>query len=288
MDQYTHDGLTFEVRDAGPADGEVIVLLHGFPQDRRSWARIEPGLHQAGYRTLAPDQRGYSPAARPEGRRHYTGGALAADVIALLDAAGVERAHLVGHDWGGGVAWGLGAQHADRFASLTVISTPHPQAMVRAALRGQLVRSWYMFAFQLPVIPEALLGMSARRGDLARRLERSGLPADAAAHTQQRALEPGFLRGAIDWYRGLPWSLREPVGRIAIPTTYIWGRHDQFLSRAAAESTASWVTAEYRFVEVDGDHWLPENQAPAMAQLILERVATGGDRRHRTEAGVRT
>jgi pimeloyl-ACP methyl ester carboxylesterase len=272
MDRYSRGSLTFDVRDGGPADGEAIVLLHGFPQDAHSWAAMEPFLHDAGYRTLAPDQRGYSPGARPKGRRQYTGAQLTADIVALLDAAGIERAHIVGHDWGGGVAWGFAANHPDRTASLTVISTPHPQAMMRAGLRGQLLKSWYMFAFQLPWLPEALLSAGIKRGKFAKMLEGSGLPREAAFHNQDRMAQPGALTGGINWYRGLALSLRDPVGPVRVPTTYIWGNRDAFLGRAAAETTADWVKADYRFAEVDGDHWIPENQAQAMAELVLDRV----------------
>lgn len=269
IEQYTHDGLTFDVRDTGPIDGEVIVLLHGFPQDKRSWALVEPMLHAEGYRTLAPDQRGYSPGARPRARRAYRGDILAADVIALLDAAGLPQAHIVGHDWGGAVAWGIAGLHPDRVRTLTVLSTPHPGAMMRAGLRGQLLRSWYMFAFQLPVLPELVVGSGDR---LAKGLERAGMPADSAAHNAGRMREPGAARGGLNWYRGLPFSLRTPVGRITVPTTYVWSRGDTFLGRAAAEATAATVTADYRFVELSGDHWLPENQPREVADAILARV----------------
>ena len=105
MDSFRRDGLTFDVLDSGPADGEPVVLLHGFPQDRTAWNRVAPALHQHGLRTLAPDQRGYSPMARPHGRSAYRLRETTADVLALLDAAGLESAHVVGHDWGGIVGW---------------------------------------------------------------------------------------------------------------------------------------------------------------------------------------
>ena len=110
MDSYRRGDLTFDVTDSGPADGEVVVLLHGFPQNRHSWRLVTPALVAAGYRVLAPDQRGYSPGARPAGRRAYVTRELVDDVVALIDAAGAERVHLVGHDWGALVAWALGLQ----------------------------------------------------------------------------------------------------------------------------------------------------------------------------------
>src|SRR6478609_967008 len=111
MWQYHRDGLTFDVLDSGPRDGEPVLLLHGFPQDHTAWDAVAPLLHAAGLRTLAPDQRGYSPGARPQGRAAYDMGELVADAVALLDAADVTRAHVVGHDWGGSVAWALAERH---------------------------------------------------------------------------------------------------------------------------------------------------------------------------------
>src|SRR5215217_5446294 len=129
--------MTFDVRDSGPPGGDAVVLLHGFPQTSTSWDDVAARLNQAGFRTLAPDQRGYSPGARPRGRSAYRVSECAADVLALLDAAGLESAHVVGHDWGGFVGWQLGGRHADRLRTLTVLSTPHPAAMTRAFLGRQ-------------------------------------------------------------------------------------------------------------------------------------------------------
>lgn len=273
MDEFSRGPLTFDVRDAGPAGGEPVVLLHGFPQDHTSWAGIEPHLHAAGLRTLAPDQRGYSPRARPKGRRAYSGAELADDIVALIDAAGLASAHVVGHDWGGGVAWGLASRNPERVRSLTVLSTPHVGALTEAGRKStQLLKSWYMFAFQLPVFPELVIGNRRLAGGL----ERSGLPAAAARHNAEVMGRPGAARGAINWYRGLPFSLREPVARTAVPTTYVWGNRDTFLGRYAAEATARYVTAPYRFVEVDGNHWLPETMPAEMAEIIIDRVCSAG------------
>src|SRR3978361_2578612 len=128
MDSFSRGDLVFDVRDSGPADGDPVVLLHGFPQDSSSFDRLSPVLHSAGLRTLAPDQRGYSPGARPPGRSAYVMREVVDDVLALLDAAGLDSAHVVGHDWGGIVAWALGAWHPDRIRTLPAISVPHPCA----------------------------------------------------------------------------------------------------------------------------------------------------------------
>jgi pimeloyl-ACP methyl ester carboxylesterase len=271
MDRFQRAGMTFDVRDGGPVDGEPVVLLHGFPQDASSWSGVEPLLHAGGLRTLAPDQRGYSPGARPPRRADYRGVELVDDVLALLEEAGLTSAHIVGHDWGGMVAWLVAGLHPERVRSLTVLSTPHPRALV-PALRSstQGLKSWYMFFFQLPWVPEFAVPRI-----LEPMLKRSGLPAEFAEHDAERMREPGALTGALNWYRALPMDLRSPQPRCPVPTTYIWGRHDAFLSRRAAELTANYVTADYRFVDLDAGHWLPETHPKEVAELISSRVSTG-------------
>ncbi|MEX5296448.1 alpha/beta fold hydrolase [Kocuria sp. CPCC 205268] len=260
-------GLHLDVRDDGPRDGVPVLLLHGFPQDGTCWSRVAPVLRRAGLRTLVPDQRGCAARARPRGRRAYRLELLVQDAVALLDAAGVRRAHVVGHDWGGIVAWALAAHRPDRVASLTVASVPHPRALARSLTRSpQVLRSAYVGAFQLPILPEALLGPCLE--DL---LRRSGLPAADAARYAARMQEPGALTGALNWYRALPLS-RLRTGLVDVPTTYAWGSRDPALGRRAAELTAEQVRGPYRFVELDAGHWLPETRAGELAELVLERV----------------
>jgi pimeloyl-ACP methyl ester carboxylesterase len=272
MQRFERAGLTFDVRDSGPEDGEPVVLLHGFPQDSTCWQAVEPLLHAAGLRTLAPDQRGYSPGARPPGRAAYRGQELVDDVLALLDAAGLERAHLVGHDWGGLVAWQLAGLHPERVRTLTVLSTPHPRALFASLKRStQGLKSWYMLFFQLPWLPELLI-----RRRLATTLQRTGLSREFAAHNASRMQEPGALTGALNWYRALPLDLRSPRPRTRVPTSYLWGTEDAFLGRTAAQLTAPYVRAPYVFRELAGaSHWLPEVAPAEVAESILARVSTG-------------
>ena len=270
------EGVTLDVRDEGPRAGEAVVLLHGFPQDARCWDDVVPVLHRAGLRTLAPDQRGYSPGARPRDVSAYRVGTLAADVLAVLDAAGVPAAHVVGHDWGGAVAWYLGSRHADRVRSLTVLSTPHPAALARSMTRSlQPLRSWYTLAVQLPVLPELVLARA-----LGPALRLSGLPAGIAAEYAQRFGSAEALHGPLAWYRAagrrLPWEPGWPgsgaLGDVTVPTTYVWGQHDPALGRAAAEDTAHHVSGTYLFVELDAGHWLPELLPAEVAGAIAHRV----------------
>ena len=268
MERVRRGDLTFDVRDSGPADGEPVVLLHGFPQDGSCWDDVVPLLNDAGLRTLAPDQRGYSPGARPRGRAAYALEECALDVLAVLDAAGLARAHVVGHDWGGAVAWQLAGGHEDRIRSATVLSTPHPGALMRAVPGKQALRSSYVALFQVPVLPELLVPRTLKSA-----LRRSGLPEEAAERYVARLGDSGAIGPALNWYRALPWSARTPSGRSRVPTTYVWGRQDPALGPRAAQLTARYVAAPYRFVPLDAGHWLPETRPREVAELILERTA---------------
>jgi pimeloyl-ACP methyl ester carboxylesterase len=266
---FSRDGLTFDFRDDGPAHGDPVVLLHGFPQDGDAWDGVAALLAERGLRTLVPDQRGYSPGARPPGRRRYRLRETVDDVLALLDTADLDRAHVVGHDWGGAVAWALGAWYPDRLRTVTSLSTPHPAAMQRSWLTsGQVLRSWYMGAFQVPFLPEATL--LARDGAALRRaLSRSGLPESAVDHYLARMREPDALSAALNWYRAIPWSIRDRVGTVHVPTLHVWSTGDPFLGRAATEATARFVAAPYRLEVLDGvSHWIPEVAPDRLADLL--------------------
>ena len=268
MDHFVRPGLRFDVLDSGPADAPAVVLLHGFPQQPSSFAAVASRLNVDGLRTLVPSQRGYTAAARPTRRRDYRTAATAADVIALLDTAGLAKAHIVGHDWGGNQAWGVAGWHPDRVASLTVLSTPHPAAFLKSVWTSrQGLRSWYMVLFQLPALPERL----AQR-TLAKSLHDSGLPDDFVDRYAAAMAEPGALTGALNWYRGIPFSRRPPLGRITVPTTYVWGRDDFVLARRAVELTADYVAGPYEVVELEAGHWLPETEPEPIADAILARV----------------
>jgi pimeloyl-ACP methyl ester carboxylesterase len=197
---------------------------------------------------------------------------LVGDAVALLDAAGVERAHVVGHDWGGAVAWVLAGRHPERVASLTVLSTPHPKAFQAAYWRStQAVRSTYMLFFTLPAVPErVLLARDGRMLDAA--LRRSGLPAEQAGRYVARLREPGALTAMLGWYRGIAASRGFGAGRTRVPTTYVVGRHDPFFSHAAMSRTRDFVLGDFRQVELDAGHWVPEMRPDVVADAVLRRV----------------
>lgn len=270
-----HAGLEFDVTDSGPADGEVVVLLHGFPEDRQSWSGLIAKLTEAGYRALAPEQRGYSPSASPRERAAYGIEDLTGDVLALADAAEQTRFHLVGHDWGAALAWDLAARHPDRVRSLCAMSVPHPRAFRRAMFRStQLLHSWYALAFQLPWLPERVL--SAGRGRfLARGLERDGLDPETAKRYASRARSPHLMTGPVNWYRRVMHDARSTPGVVTVPTLYVWGEDDRYVTRAAAEGCGAWVRGAYRFVPLrDQGHWLSTNALDQVGPLLLDHLAS--------------
>lgn len=274
VETYTRSGLTFDVTDVGPEEGRVVIALHGFPEDRHCWDAIGAALTGAGYRMLAPDQRGYSPGARPSGRRDYAMPELDADILALADAAGAEQFDVVGHDWGGAVAWDLAGRHPDRVRTVTVLSTPHPRAFQGSMIRSsQLLHSWYMLFFQIPAVPEAgFRSQGGKRNEAL--LRRSGLSEASAARYAARFAERGAMRGPINWYRALPFGSRSPTPVVQVPALYVWSDGDRFLTRKAAELTAKYVTGSYRFEVLAGEnHWLPEEAADKVSPLLLEFLA---------------
>jgi pimeloyl-ACP methyl ester carboxylesterase len=278
MDEYRRGDLVFDVIDAGPADAPVVVLLHGFPELNAMWNSVIGRLTANGYRCLAPNQRGYSPRARPSRRRDYRVSELAEDVRALIDASGAPRVHLVGHDWGAGVAWHVAQLFPDRLLTVSPISVPHPSAFRRAIVTSrQGLASWYMFFFQLPRIPEwfAMHG----RG----KFTLSGLIEMRAQHAPRAVLEseakafeqPGALTAAVNWYRAIPLgSMREISKKVTVPTMYIWSDGDMYVLSKGAQTCGDYVSGEYRFEVLKGvSHWILDEQPDKVADLLLDWFA---------------
>jgi pimeloyl-ACP methyl ester carboxylesterase len=270
--------LTFDVRVDGPEDGRPVLLLHGFPETSASWAAVTPLLTQAGLRTYAPDQLGYSPGARPDEVEAYSMQSLAQVTADLMTALEVPVADVVGHDWGANVAWTMAAWHPDRVRSLTAVSVPHPAAYT-AAFRAdpeQKERSAYIRLFwQEGKAEEVLLADGARR--LRRMLAGSdgdsGVPAEAIDEYVAVLSAPGALTAALNWYRAMSSDVR--VDPIEVPTTYVWSDDDVAIGRTAAEACTNYVTGDYRFVELPGiTHWIPEQAPDQLAAAILDRVAS--------------
>ena len=277
MQQVDVGDLVFDVRTDGPEDGQPVLLLHGFPETSLSWAAVTPLLAEAGLRTYAPDQLGYSPGARPDEVDAYALTNLAQVTADLMTALGISVADVVGHDWGANVAWALAGWHADRVRTLTAVSVPHPTAYTLAfrADPEQKERSAYIKLFWQPEKAErVLLEDDARR--LRRLLEGgdSGIPGEAVDAYVAQLSAPGALTAALNWYRAMTSST--PVDPVTVPTTYVWSDGDVAVGRTAAEACADQVTGDYRFVELAGiTHWIPEQAPEALARAVLDRIARG-------------
>ncbi|WNV74700.1 alpha/beta fold hydrolase [Geodermatophilus sp. DSM 44513] len=265
--------LTFDVRADGPEDGRPVVLLHGFPQSSACWAAVTPRLAEAGLRTYAVDQLGYSPGARPLDVDAYALANLAQVTADLMTALDAPVADVVGHDWGANVAWALAAWHEDRVRSLTAVSVPHPTAFTTAWRSDpeQQERSAYIRLFwQAGKAEEVLLADDARR---LRRMFADAVPAEAVDEYVALLSAPGALTAALNWYRAM--SSGTPVEDVTVPTTYVWSDGDVAIGRIAAEGCAEYVAGDYRFVELAGvSHWVPEEAPDALAVAVLDRVAS--------------
>lgn len=282
LTSYTHDELIFDVVDEGPLDGTPILLLHGWPQTATEWARLTPYLHESGYRTIAPTQRGYSPGARPRGRFAYRMTALVGDTVALIEALGVGGVHVVGHDWGSAVAWSLAAARPDLVATLTSVSIPHPGAFVRTALTtGQLLRTPYMVLFQVPFLPELALAKllpaltdpkhPARRE---RALAASGMDAEQLDRVVRDIVGGGALKYSINWYRAmLIADPRKAFRKVTVPTTHVSSTRDHYIVPENATLTAQYVEGEFAHEVLDASHWIPEERPAELAAVITARIA---------------
>lgn len=270
-------GFTFRCRVTGPPTGRVVVLLHGFPETSRSWAHQLEALGAAGYRAVAPDQRGYSPGARPAETASYGTAYLVADVLAIADALGAEQFDLVGHDWGGAIAWQVAGRHPDRVRTLTVVSTPHPMAFATALAAGsgeQAGKSAYIEFFRDPASTEGMLANDAQ--GLRMIYLGSGLAdQEAVAEYLEVLTQPGALDGALNWYRAADLTSITGMGPITMPTMYVWSTNDVALGREAAEATGQFVDGEYRFEVLEGvSHWIPEEAAETFSALLLDHVTS--------------
>lgn len=264
--------LTFTVDLVGAKDGVPVLLLHGFPETRYMWRHQLQALAGAGYRAIAPDQRGYSTGARPAEEAAYATNLIVADALQLMETLGAQRYHLVGHDWGGQIAWLIAASHPERLRSLTIYSRPHPEAFIRAMKEdsAQAARSGHHRAFR-----EADAVARMRAADLKplrTALRDQGVP-DTDANVYMSALmEPGAIEAAMNWYRAGSLSAAS-VPRISVPTLYVWGKDDATVGRFAAERTADYVTGPYRFVEMDkAGHFLIDQYPAPCSELLLEHI----------------
>ncbi|MFI0961792.1 alpha/beta fold hydrolase [Streptomyces sp. NPDC021080] len=275
----------FDAVTAGPPDGRPVLLLHGFPQTGLAWREQIAALAAEGYRVVAPDQRGYSPGVRPERAEDYRISLLVADVVAITEELGWPAFDLVGHDWGGAVAWWTASAHPGRVRTLTVVSTPHPGALAEALRTDddQRARSRYMIDWrETPATEQRLLADDAR---LLRALYAGKVPSAGADAYVRHLSRPGALTAALNWYRsGRPDGT---IGVIEVPTLYVWSTEDTAFGAAPARETGHWVEGPYRFEVLPGlSHWIPEEAPGTLNRLLLEHLGAHGTRNHRAPVAV--
>ncbi len=266
----------FDAMAAGPAGGRPVLLLHGFPQTGLVWRRQIAALAAHGYRVVAPDQRGYSPGVRPQRPEDYRISHLVDDVVAISEELGWTTFDLVGHDWGGAVAWWTAHAHPGRVRTLTVVSTPHPGALA-TALRtdpDQRARSRYMIDWrEAPATEERMLAQDAQelRGFYAGKV-----PHDSAEAYVRHLSRPGALTAALNWYRaGRPDGA---ISAVDVPTLYVWSTEDSAFGPVAAQETGRWVDGPYRFETLQGvSHWIPEEAPETLSRLVLEHLRAHGE-----------
>jgi epoxide hydrolase 4 len=275
--------VSLHVVEAGPADGPLLVLLHGFPEFWWAWRHQIAPLAERGYRVVAPDMRGYNRSDAPQEVAAYRLDVLAADVLALADGYGADRFRLVGHDWGGLIAWAVAASHPGRLERLVVMDAPHPDLWAKQALKHptQALRSTYVAFFQLPWLPEAALGaldFAGLRAMVLGSARRDALkPGEIERYTEAWARHPGSLTAMLNYYR----ALRERPApacpaRIAPPTLVLWGEQDAFLEHHVAR-TAVELCDNGRLVVVAGaTHWLHLEEPMRVNAELIGFLGDGG------------
>ena len=273
--------LRVHAAEAGPSDGPLALLLHGFPGSWYCWLRQMTALAEAGFHVIAPDQRGYN---LTEKQGPYSLDTLAADMAGLVSAAGYQKAFVAGHDWGAAVAWVVAARHPDRVERLAILNVPHPAVMARALLGRnlrQIRRSWYIFFFQLPGLPEWSLSRKdfARLRWLMRASARRGTFSDEDLQRYRDAwAQPGALAASIGWYRALGRSMlgrgrRRVAGIVRVPTIMLWGERDAALGVELAEQSLAYLERGELLRYPKATHWLHEEEPGEIAGRLVDHFS---------------
>jgi epoxide hydrolase 4 len=274
------NGIRFHYVTAG--EGPLVLLLHGFPQFWYAWRHQIPALATR-FKVVAPDLRGYGETDKPPRVADYRTGVLAADVAALVKALGHERAHVVGHDWGGGVAWTAALQQPQAIDKLAVLNCPHPRAFAKALRSNlrQLGRSWYMFFFQIPAVPELVFrlapGRVVERTFRGMTVRKDTFTDEDLRRFREAMEKPGALTAAINYYRATfrnvaaMRELERSEARIAAPTLLIWAEDDVALGKELTYGMEPLFSGPFRIHYVPGcSHWVNEEQPELVNRLLLE------------------
>lgn len=269
------NGVTLYTVEAGPTDGPLVILLHGFPEFWWGWRRQIAPIASAGLRVLAPDQRGYDLSDKPVGITAFDLDTLAQDVVGLADARRCVTFRLVGHDWGGLVAWWTATRYPDRIERLAILNAPHPSIAARYMRThpGQAIRSAYVGFFQLPFLPEAILRANDFR-ILRRTLLETSRPGtfspDDIRRYEEAWSQPGALRAMLNWYRALRHKPKIESPRVTAPTLVLWGTRDRFLERGLAETSLALCEAARPVWFETATHWVHLEEAEEVNAELVE------------------
>jgi pimeloyl-ACP methyl ester carboxylesterase len=271
------NGVRLHYAEIGRGSGPLVILLHGFPECWYTWRYIMPHLAPH-YHVVAPDMRGYNWSDKPEGVSSYSLEEVSGDVAALIESLGSERAYVVGHDWGGSVAWHMGAHHADKVEKLVVINSPHPAALARELkTRAQLLRSWYFFFFQLPLLPEAAIRLTIRTNMRATAALPGAFPDEALNVYENAVSQPDAATAMLNYYRAAGRTIvarrNEAVPQVSVSTMLLWGMKDFALGPALLKGLGEWVP-DLRIERVEeSGHWLPEEAPGVVTERLLDFLA---------------
>jgi len=271
---------SLELRDYGDSAAELVILLHGFPECWASWRHQIMPLVRAGYRVLVPNLRGYGLGDKPQALQDYRVDQLAGDIDALMAYAKAEHCHLVGHDWGGGIAWWYGIHHSQRLLSLSILNAPHPLAFLEVLKKRpqQWLKSWYIFFFQLPWLPERVIRLFnfKRLRDTLIQTSTPGAYTDQDLQLLQHTWQqPGTVKAMLNYYRCLLRDIRKPAlpARVSAPTQILWGEQDLALSLDMAVLSREYLDKGELIRFADATHWLAHDKPDAVSDYLLAHFA---------------
>jgi pimeloyl-ACP methyl ester carboxylesterase len=273
---FEHEGVRLHAVAAGPADGPLVILLHGFPEFWYSWRKQIGPLAAAGFRVVAPDQRGYNVSSKPHNIADYAITNLIADVIAIAEQLGAGKFFLAGHDWGAAVAWATALRHPLRLKKMAILNVPHPAAMLHTLRTNplQMLRSWYIAFFQLPRIPEARFSadnFAMGVKSLATSSRPGTFTAEDFAQYRLAWSNPGTVTAMINWYRAF-FRRRPRLGdpQVHVPTRILWGQRDKFLLPEMAQESLQYCDSAQLTFFPEATHWLQHEEPEAVNAALVE------------------
>jgi pimeloyl-ACP methyl ester carboxylesterase len=275
---YVVNGTELHVVERGSRSQPVIIFLHGFPEFWYGWHHQLDYFAAKGYRVLAPDQRGYNLSSKPTSVKDYRVSELVKDIAALIEATGEKQVYLVGHDWGAAVAWAMAYQYPQLITRLVIINVPHPKVFFNTLMSdvGQMMRSWYIGFFQIPRLPEKIIGLTQYQM-LQNSMEKSAYPGTQADLQRYRQAwqQKNALRSMINWYRAAI-RYRNPAAtfthKIDIPTLILWGEKDKFLKKKMAKQSLQYCRNGKLYYIPDATHWVHHEKSTLVNELIEEFI----------------